>query len=405
MDNKNIIYLNNNASSAMPEVVKSEIQKWFNSGNASVDAKSQQLITDTKNYIAKLNNISLDDYEVIFTSCGSESNSTIINAVANNIKNKKYNIIISSIEHNSILKSVCNFPNITCKQVIPDNFGIIHASDIEKLIDKNTLLISIMYMNNEIGSINNIGEIGALANKNNILFHCDAVQMYGKCKINIPKKCIDVLSASFHKLYGPPGIGLLILNKKVIRKHNINFIPLISGSQNNNLRGGTENIPYIAGCLAAMKWNFSNRIAKNNKIVSLMDMLFMYLNKRYTMINYNNFDMSKLKKDSVVLVYYGYKNVASQSHNTLLLSIVTKKIKICNIKIKKYLEKNKIYVGIGSACNSKNSKASHVLYSLNTPSIIRRGILRVSLGDYNNKNDIREFCKYYSKIVDQVIKK
>lgn len=396
------VYLNNNATTFMPPVVCKEINKWFNSGNASVDMKSKELIDNSKKLISKFNNAPLDNYEIIFTSCASESNSTIINAVASQSKNK--NIITSSIEHNSILKALKALNNIKVKIVEPDKYGLINPEDVEKLIDSNTILISIMYMNNEIGSINNVKEIGRIANKSNIIFHCDAVQMYGKCRINIQKMNIDVLSASFHKLYGPPGIGLLIMSKTILRKHNVDFVPLIAGSQNNNLRGGTENIPYIAGAISALRWNFHNRKEKNQKICKLMEYLKERISSEYLLVNYADFSKTLLNDNKVVIVYYGHKSDKEQSCNTILLSIGSNRVKVCNIKMKKYLESKNLILGIGSACNASNKKSSHVLFSLNVPPVLRRGTLRVSLGDYNNMNEIKLFCDVYLRMINKMIK-
>ena len=394
-----VIYLNNNATTATPEIVKNEIHKWLGSGNASVDDKSKQLLENAKKYIAKHCYISLDDYEIIFTSCASESNSTIINSVRD-MKGK--NIITTEIEHSSIIKS-CQQLDIKVKYLKPNKYGLITKEDVENMIDKNTVLISVMFVNNEIGSINPIRGIGMIAKKYNIPLHCDAVQMFGKCRLNLSKINIDALSMSFHKLYGPPGIGLLILKKSFTHRKNINFNPLIAGSQNNNLRGGTENIPYIAGSIAAMRWNFNNRLEKNKKICNLINIIMDHLNKKYVFVNYDSFSKTMLNDHDLVIVYYGYYNKNSQSCNTLLLSIATNKKKMCNMRMKKYLEEHKIIVGIGSACNAKNKKASHVLFSLNAPPVLRRGTLRISLGDYNTINDIKTFCNVYDKMIKKFV--
>lgn len=392
-------YLNNNATTATPEVVKNEIHKWLGCGNASVDPKSKKLLEDAKKYIAKHCHISLNDYEVIFTSCASESNSTIINSVKGL---KRKNIITTEIEHNSILKS-CSHLDVEVKYVKPNKYGLVSVESIEKLINKNTVLISIMYVNNEVGSINPIADIGLLAKKHNIPFHCDAVQMFGKCRLNIPKLNVDAISMSFHKLYGPPGIGLLVMKKSFSHRRNVNFSPLIAGSQNNDLRGGTENIPYIAGSIAAMKWNFNRRKEKNQYICKLIETIMNHLDKKYKFVNYAEFSKSMLKEHEVIIVYYGYYNKSSQSCNTLLLSIATDRKKMCNMKMKKYLEENKVIVGIGSACNAKSKKASHVLYSLNAPPVLRRGTLRVSLGDYNTAKDVQRFCQVYDKMIKKFV--
>ena len=393
------IYLNNNATTMPPEIVKREINKWLGSGNASVDTKSKALLEYAKKYIAKHCRISLNNYDIIFTSCASESNSTIINSVKG-LKGK--NMITTEIEHNSILKS-CKNLGVEIKLIKPNSYGIISTEDIEKAINKNTVLISIMFVNNEIGGINPISEIGLLAKKNNIPFHCDAVQMFGKCRLNVAKLNVDSLSVSFHKLYGPPGIGLLIMKKTFQHRRNIDFNPLIAGSQNDNLRGGTENIPYIAGSITAMKWNFNKRHDKNIRICNLVGSIMNNFSKKYIFVNYADFSKILLRNNDFVIVYYGYFSKNTQSGNTLLLSIATNRVKMCNMKMKQFLEDNKIIVGIGSACNAKSRNSSHVLYSLNVPPVLRRGTLRISLGDTNNTNDIRIFCKVFDKMIKKYV--
>lgn len=395
-----MIYLNNNATTDMPPIVQNSIKRWFGCGNPSVDKKSKKLIEDAKSYIAKHCYISQKDYEIIFTSCASESNSSIINSIPD-----KSNIIISEIEHNSILKGCKNLKNIKIKYAKPDKYGIITPEEVEKLIDKKTALISIMFVNNEIGAINPIKDIGRIAKKHNITFHTDAVQMFGKCRLNVKLLNVDALSASFHKLYGPPGIGLLILKKTLLNKKSFKFQPLIAGSQNEGLRGGTENVPYIAGSITAMKWNFSKRKQKNDKMCAMINYLFIELRKKFKLINYVDFNKNMLKSNNAVIVFYGYKNKCSQSCNTLLLSIATNKTKLCNAKMKDYLEQRKVIVGIGSACNAKNKKASHVLFSLGCAPILRRGTLRISLGDFNTMSDMRRFVLIYMNMINIFIKK
>jgi cysteine desulfurase len=378
------------------------------SSNNKMSLEAKKIIEEGKKYILKHCGVNSKKYTVIFTSGGTESNSFIIrSSVSSYIKIKKHkpHIIISSIEHNSIidcceklLKNNC----IELTKIKPDNFGIIDPKLIAENIKINTCLISIIFLNNEIGSINDIKEIGNIAHLNNIPFHTDAVQIFGKYSINLKKNNIDAISVSFHKFYSPKGIGLIIINNDFINGYELEGI--INGSQQNGLRGGTENVSSIAGAIIGMKNNFNNRIEKNKLLLKYRNNLLDNLSKYIDIIYYNDYinNIKTYKNIDYFIILFGpyRKNINQYVENTILISIISNKKKICNIDLKKNLEKNNIIVSIGSACSTYSKLASHVLYELNAPDIVKRGTLRISFGDNNNINEINKFIPIFIKCIN-----
>lgn len=234
----NIIYLDSNGTTSQNDSSINAVIHWMKScsnpsTNNILSKPSRKLIEMSKEYILKHCNLDSNKYTVLFTSGGTEANCISIRSIISEYGRThkvKPHVIISSIEHNSII-DCCN--QLVCNKIIeltmikPNIDGIVNPDKIEHAIKKNTCLISIMYANNEIGSINPIGQIGKIAKKYKIPFHSDAVQAFGKYKIDMKKLNIDMLSASFHKLYCPLGIGLLIINNHLI--HSEKFQGLING--------------------------------------------------------------------------------------------------------------------------------------------------------------------------------
>ena len=415
------IYLDNNGSTKACDKSKEAMAKWIQcSGNPSSSSllaqASQKMIERTIKYIQKHCNSS--GYRVIFTSGASESNSTIIRSIVDswllNVGTVPH-IITSSIEHQSILTTLTDLldlKRIELTYVNPNIYGVVNPENVKLAIKPNTCLISIMYANNEIGSINPIKSIGKLAHEHKIPFHTDAVQIFGKEWIDLPYNNIDAMSVSFHKLYGPMGIGLLVISNKLI--HGYKLHAQIGGTQQFGMRGGTENVPAIAGAFAAMEHNFHNRGNKNKKLWLLKEFFIQQLSKIFPCIDYKNVITDKtqsyLNLSSEILTEYKHCNgicmcilgptavhlkntkVALTLPSTILVAFLAKR-KLCNGKMKRLLEKNRIIVSIGSACNTSSRNASHVLTAIKAPPIVLRGVLRISIGDDNTINDIKTLIK------------
>jgi len=417
--NKEIIYFDNNGTTLICDKAKNAFNKWMSSYNPSSDSKLSEapknLLKTSQEKILNHCGVSSATHTVIFTSGGTESNCFIIRACYKAFKKKllelesddKPHIILSAIEHYSSLecvKDLLELKEIEVSYVQPTIYGNILSKDIEREIKYNTCLISVMFANNEIPTINNIKEIGAIAHKHKIPMHSDCVQVFGKFKINLIDQNIDALSASAHKFYGPKGIGLLILNNDLIEGYKLTAE--ISGSQQSGLRGGTENVAGVASLMAAMNYAFENRQKKNNHLYNLRVRCLELLAEHYKFVKYEDYDpdnFKKIKLDSginlseIELISLGPppEKKAFILPNTILLAICKKNGKpFCNIDLKKYLDLKNCAVSIGSVCLTKSEKASHVVQAIHAPAIVKRGIIRISFGDNNTLSEVDKFVKH-----------
>lgn len=370
------IYFDNNATTKVDESVLNEMlpylkEKYGNpSSTYSFGKNIKDKITNVRKNIAKL--INADYKEIVFTSCASESNTTaIMNAVKSNPTKK--HIITTKVEHASILET-CKYLEkegykITYLNV--DNQGRLDLNELKNSITEDTLLISIMMANNELGNIYPIQEIGTIAKENNILFHCDAVQAIGKINIDVKEMNIDTLSLSGHKINAPKGIGILYV------KNDIDLHPLIFGHQENNRRGGTENVPYIIGLGKAIE-NILTDSDSNEKIRTLRDKL----------------ENEILTNIEDILIYGDKEN---RLPNTL--NIAFKGVKADELLL--MLESFNIYVSTGSACNSELAEPSHVLVACNAD-LENYSPIRISLGKYNTEEEIDFFAKRLITIINMI---
>lgn len=349
---------------------------------------------------------SLNEYNVIFNSCASEGNNYILRCLSDSylLKNKYSgrvpHFIISAIEHKTTLscaKELETMGRATLTIINPDEKTLaINPDDIEKAIQENTILISVMHANNETGIYNPIYEIGKIAAKYNIFFHSDIVQTFGKNIIPVVKNNLDAVTISMHKLYGPVGVGALVISPKLCK-----YIcsSQISGTQFGGRRGGTINIAGIASSGIAMNITFNNRKQKNRKLSSLKEYLKRGLSNMLMTENYSKFagkddkwTGSELQEGMRVV----YISTDDSMPNTLLFSIVrlgnynieNENKRFCNVKLKKFLMKKGYIVSIGSACNTKLSGPSHVLRAINAPFLIRSGTIRVSMTDYTTEKQV-----------------
>lgn len=412
-----VIYLDGNGTTFQSKPSIEETTKWMKlcsnpSTNNKLSLPSKKVIEEGKKYILRHCNVNESLYSVSFTSCGSESNIFIIKSIASyyRYKHKKLpHIISSNIEHSSIIDCLDNM--IAMKEaevswISPMSNGCIHHKDIENKIKKNTCLITVMGANNETGAINDIESIGRVAKKYQIPFHTDYVQLFGKHKIDLSNQLITSLSVSFHKLYGPLGIGLLIIHKKIIDMYNL------CGIKNtmDPLRGikmGTPAVPLIAGAIASMKDNFVKRSMKDKHLLKLRMLFFKLLESKFPIVYYDTYANKKSKLPETCIIIFGphMEETDKYMHNTILLSVTTSIIQFCNVLLKKYLEKHNIIVSIGSACHTHSKNASHVIMNLKVPPFIRRGVLRVSFVDTTTEQEIHKCSQILvSGILEQLPK-
>jgi cysteine desulfurase len=400
------VYFDNNATTIPPPEVKYEIDRWIGTGNpSSVACPSNQMVKEAKDFMYEHFNISPRQYDLVWTSGASESNALFIRSVVENYKmhtNVKPHVVVSSVEHKSILELCRALDNIGCftySVVEPDIYGQVCPADIEDAINHKTCLVSIMWANNELGTINNIPAIAALCKRKHIPFHTDATQAFGKFELPLGAP-IDGVSISFHKAYGPPGIGLLAVHKRM-KLH-----AQIGGMQNGGLRGGTENVPGIAGAVAGLKYTFGppGRAEKNARLALMRQRIIDGISEVWPLVPYDVQlqDRRPDEMNPVELTILGPSpfNGVPGLPNTLLLSIVKNYgHKFCNIELKNKLQDAGILISIGSACNTGAAGPSHVLKAVQAPFRVSCGTVRVSLGDQNTMSEVEYFIKKFVEAV------
>ena len=310
--------------------------------------------------------------EIIFTGCGSESNNIAIKGA---VKSKSH-IISSSYEHPSVinvLKSLEEKGN-SITLIKPNTEGQINPDSIKQKITKKTKLISIMFANNELGSINNISKIAKITKSKGIILHVDAVQCIGKIPINLSELDIDLMSLSAHKFYGPKGIGALFIRK------GIDLKPILDGGgQELNLRPGTENIAGVAGLGLAIKKTCEN-IDKNIKHIQKLE------NRFIEQLNKYNIDYILHIEDRLPgVLAIGFPGIDGQS---LLIALDLKGIAI----------------SFGSACSSGTTKASKILLDVGINEELAKSTLRISFGKIHNYDDIDYVATELSNIINRINK-
>lgn len=361
-----MIYLDNSATTPLNEEVLKEMEPYFCEyfGNPStlysLGQKSKEALEKARKRVA--NAINAKPEEIIFTSGGSESDNLAIKGIAFKNQDKGKHIITSEIEHPAVKETLVFLESIgfevTYLPVYGD--GIIKIEDLKKAIRDDTILITVMHANNEIGTIQPIAEIGKVAKEKGIIFHTDAVQTFGKIPVDVEELGVDLLSLSSHKIYGPKGVGALYIRK------NTRLVPQIhGGGQERGLRSGTENIPGIVGFGKAAEMAGENQKKDYGYLIQIRDGIIdkvleeipaSYLNgdKEKRLPNIINFRFSAIEGESLILL----------------------------------LDAKGINSSTGSACSSKNLKASPILKALGLEDVDVHGSLRLSLGLENSIEDV-----------------
>lgn len=372
-----IIYLDHSATTAVKDEVVSAMIPYYNKeyGNPSslyeIGREAKKAIEHARQQVAYA--IGATPSEVYFTSCGSESDNLAIKGVVYANKRKGNHIITSKIEHPAVLETCKNLERkgyrvtyLNC-----DEKGFIDLKQLEDEICNDTLLISIMMANNEIGTIQNIKEISNIAHKNNIIFHTDAVQAIGNIKINVNEMGIDMLSLSAHKFYGPKGIGALYVRKEVPFERIQD-----GGHQERGKRSGTENVAGIVGLGKAIE--IANiQIEQYNKKLTELRMYFLQEIKKITKKIKINGDYDKRLPGNINISF------KDQDSSEILLE----------------LSKRGICASGGSACSSGSNNPSHVLMAIGLEKSYLEGTIRISIGEENTKKQIDYLIKVLRKII------
>ena len=312
--------------------------------------------------------------EIYFTSGGSEAdNQAIMSAARVGARKGKKHLISTKFEHHAVLHTLKRLEkegfDVTLLDVHED--GVVRMEDLKAAIREDTCLVTIMFANNEIGTVQPVEEIGALCREKGIPFHCDAVQAAGHMPIDVEKMNIDMLSISGHKFHAPKGVGALYVRK------NIPLFNLIEGgAQERGKRAGTENVAGIVAMAAALKESVDNMEADSKKMIAMRDKLFAELSKiPHSKIN------GSLEHHVPGTVNMCFEGIEGES---LLLM----------------LDANGICASSGSACTSGSLDPSHVLLALGLPHEVAHGSLRLSIGEYNTMEEIDHICKVVPQVVE-----
>lgn len=382
---KRTVYLDHAATTPVdPRVVEAMLPFWTEQyGNASsiysLGRNARQALGEARQTVADILNCT--PREVIFTSCGTESDNLALRGVAFDRQRRaqKNHLITSAIEHHAIghtVEQLEQYFGFEVTYVPVDSFGLVDPASVEEAIRPETAIISIMYANNEVGTIEPIAEIGKIARAHKIPFHTDAVQAGGSLSLDVKNLNIDLMSLSAHKFYGPKGIGMLYARR------GLPFLPTqTGGAHERKRRAGTENVPYIVGLATALRLAYEEADEANARIARLRDKLIAGVLERIPDSQLSGHPSRRLPNNASFL----FKYIEGES---ILLN----------------LDAMGVAASSGSACTSGSLEPSHVLMAMGFPHEIAHGSLRLTLGKENTDEDIDYVLDILPGIVDKLRK-
>ena len=320
--------------------------------------------------------ISAKTDEILFTSGGTESDNWALEGIARTLRHKGKHIVVSAIEHHAVLNC--------CKMLENDGYkvtylpvsstGRVEAETLEKVLQPDTILVSIMLANNEIGTIQDISSLASIAHRKGVLFHTDAVQAVGHIRVDVRRLCVDLLSASAHKFNGPQGCGFLYV------KNGTPIQPFhLGGQQERGLRAGTENVAGIVGMAVALEHNVQNLLQRKRHLGVLERNLRELLKNGFRKAVFNG-DLRRHLPGHISISFPGYDGEA-------LLHL---------------LDLKGISVSTGAASNSKATEVSHVLQAIKLAPEVAKGTLRITLGDDNTPQDVHAIAETILSILPKV---
>ena len=375
-----MIYLDNASTTKLDKRVLDRMLPYLTEeyGNPSAIYKpaktARKAVEEARATVAKI--LNCEPTEIYFTASGSESDNTAIKGIARRYRDKGKHIITSKIEHPAVLE--------TCKALEREGFdvtyisvdgnGILDLKELENSIREDTILISVMFANNEIGTLQPVKEIGEIAKRHGVFFHTDAVQAVGSEWIDVKELGIDSLSLSAHKFHGPKGVGALYV------KSGVRFERFVDGGhQEKGRRAGTENVAGIVGLAAAMELSYAELHEKNSRVRALRDYYEAEVEKRIPYIKRNGDQKKRLAGTSNI----SFEFIEGEG---LLLN----------------LDLKGICASSGSACTSGSLDPSHVLLAIGLKHEIAHGSLRISIGKYNTKEEIDFLVESLVEIVNKL---
>jgi cysteine desulfurase len=377
---KQHIYFDNAATTCLDNRVLKSMLPYFSDvyGNASslheFGTQAKEILDRSRTQIAGY--LGAEPDEIIFTSGGTESNNLALKGIAFANRDKGNHIIVSAIEHDCVLNTSkwLEEQGFFVTYLPVDNTGLVDLEMLKKTINPKTILVSVMYANNEIGTIEPIYEIGKICRQNNVYFHSDACQSFGKIPIDVNKDNLDLLTINSHKIYGPKGIGALYIRK------GIRIAPLLhGGGQEGGVRSSTENIPGIIGFTTAAGLCFEEMNAETQRLRNLRKELTDYLFSNYDNIYINGHNEKRLPGH----LSFSFHGLEGETIRLLLL-----------------LDEMGIAVSAGSACssNDKTHNASHVLQAIGLNPFEARGAIRLSFGRFSTEKELEVFKVALKKV-------
>jgi cysteine desulfurase len=381
MEEGRTVYLDHAATTPVqPEVVEAMLPYFGERyGNASsmhsLGREVRQGLEKARNDVADILNCSPD--EVVFTSCGTESDNLALRGTAWKNRRRGDHIITSSIEHHAV--------GHTCEQLerdfgfevtyLPvDENGLVDPADVEAAIADTTILISVMYANNEVGTVEPIAEIGEVARSHGIPFHTDAVQAAGALSLDVEELKVDLLSLSAHKFYGPKGVGLLYV------RDGVEILPVqTGGGHEGGLRSGTENVAGIVGLATALKLAEERREQESQRLAALRDHLVQGISSSIDHCRLLGHPEKRLPNNAS----FAFEYVEGEG---ILMS----------------LDLEGIATSSGSACSTGSSAPSHVLLAMGVPPEVARGSVRMTLGQENTQEDVDRVMQVLPGIIERL---
>lgn len=374
------IYADHSATTPLKKDVLDAMLPYLtdNFGNASSiyaeGRESRKAVETARKQVAKA--IGADSKEIYFTGSGSEADNWAIKGAAYALIDKGNHIISTAVEHHAVLHTLKSLEKegFSVTYLPVDEYGMVSPEDVKSAITDKTILITVMFANNEIGTIMPIAEIGKIAADNNILFHTDAVQAIGMEEIDVKEMNIDMLSLTAHKFYGPKGAGALYIKKGVKIKRLIE-----GGAQERNQRAGTENVAAIVGLGKAIEMATADIPAKKEKLKKLRDAYIERVLKNIPFARLNGHPVNRMASNANI----SFEFIEGES---LLLMLDMKGISASS----------------GSACTSGSLDPSHVLLAIGLPHEIAHGSLRVTFGDGNTMEDAQYIADALLEIVERL---
>lgn len=373
------IYLDHNATTPVhPEVLEAMLPFYKDGfGNASsihsFGREAKVALEESREKVAKF--LNADPLEIYFTSGGTESDNLAAKGVAWANKKKGNHIITSQIEHHAVLES-CKFLEKEGYEItyLPvDKYGLVDHEELKKSIKKESVLVSIMHANNEMGTIQPIAELAGLAKEKGVYFHTDAVQSTGKMKIDVNELNVDMLSLSAHKFYGPKGVGALYIRR------GVRLTPLAHGGHHEkSRRAGTENVPGIVGLAKALEIAHADMQEEERRLKSLTETFFKKVTERIPDVFMNGHPVLRIPNT----MNLSFKGVEGES---IILNLDLKGIGVAS----------------GSACTSGSLEPSHVLSAMGVPGDLAQSSLRFSFGRSNTIDDVN----YVVEVLPEIISK